>query len=254
LLDRLDAARGMVVLLAAPGAGKSTLLDLWAAARPATMIESLAAWEPIPGPLAIDGARPQDAPRLAPLASRRAVVVAASEKLDIPGAELITARELALAEDETYQVLAGALSDAEAADALAPDLHLLTHGWPALVALSGAWLARFPARERLDRLRALARVEEDLTAYLVPAVIAALPPADRELLRRLVHLPALDARLADRLDLTEDLGAIVPFVQPLARRPGWYAVPASWHTAVAGELPLPAAELAALRSAFRAAM
>jgi LuxR family maltose regulon positive regulatory protein len=248
----------MIVLAAAPGAGKSTLLDAWTATHAGTLIDlsrdAPSDWQRLPGPLAIDGATPDDTEALERLASRRAVVVAATEAPEIPGATLITPSELAFAEDETYQVLAGALADAEAADALAPDLHLLTHGWPALVALSGAWLAQHPPQDHRERLRALAHVEGDLTAYLVPAVIAALPPADRELLRRLAHLPGLDARLADRLDITEDLGPVAPFVQPLVRRPGWYAVPDSWRAALARELPLAGDELAALQSAFRSAI
>ncbi|MGI5246566.1 hypothetical protein [Dactylosporangium sp. CA-139066] len=253
LLARLAAAPGMVVLVAAPGAGKSTLLDAWSASHSATMIDAPSGWPPPPGPLAIDGATPRDLPLLARLAGRAGVVVAATEDLQVPGATVLTPRELAFAEDETYQVLAGALADAEAADALAPDLHLLTHGWPALVALAGAWLAQHPAPERRERLRALARVEGDLTAHLVPAVVAALPPADRDLLCRLARLPAVDARLADHLDITEDLGPVPPFLQPLARHPGWYAVPDPWRDALARELPLPDDELAALQSAYRAA-
>jgi ATP/maltotriose-dependent transcriptional regulator MalT len=258
LLSRLDAADTMIVLLAAPGAGKSTLLDAWTATHAGTLTDLSQAppqsWPPPAGPLAIDNVGAADAARLAPLANRRGVVVAATQDPGIPGATLITASELAFAEDETYQVLAGALADAEAADALAPDLHLLTHGWPALVSLSGAWLAQHPAPERRARLRALARVEDDLIEHLVPLVIAALPSADRELLRRLAHLPALDARLADHLDITEDLAPVPPFVQPLARRPGSYAVPDSWRPALTTrELPLAVDELDALQTAYRAA-
>ncbi|HTJ38369.1 MAG TPA: hypothetical protein VL738_34480 [Dactylosporangium sp.] len=258
LLSRLDAAEGLVLLIAGPGAGKSTLLDAWAATHTGVVIDlpedGPREWEPVAGPLAIDGVTPADAPALSRLSSRRAVVAAATSDPGVAPATRITAKDLAFAVDETYQVLSGALADAESADEIAPDLHLLTHGWPSLVALAGAWLAQYPATERRDRLRGLARIDEPLPDYLLPAVLAALPAADRDLLRRLTQLPPVDARLADRLDITEDLAAVPPFVQPLARRPGWYTIPDAWRPALARELPLPADEIAALLSAYRSAM
>ncbi|WP_432833970.1 hypothetical protein [Dactylosporangium sp. CA-092794] len=165
----------------------------------------------------------------------------------------ISGAELAFAEDETYQVLAGVFGDAEAADELAPDLHLLTHGWPALVGLAGAWLGQQPAEERRERLRALARVDGDLGEHLVPAVVAGLDGEERELVRRLARLPWVNAALADRLDLTEDLEAVAPFVQSVARRPGWFAVPDGWRRPLQRELPMTDAEVATLQEAYAAA-
>jgi hypothetical protein len=252
-MARLDAADGMVVLAGGPGAGKSTLLDAWVAARGGVLVgldeQAPREWA---GVLALDGITAEDGPALAGLARRPGVVVAADEDPAVEGAAVIGARDLAFAEDETYQVLAGAFGDAKAADAIAPDVHLLTNGWPALVGLAGVWLAQHPADERRDRLRALARVEADLAEYLVPAVLTGLDEADRELVRRLARLPDADARLADRLDITEHLTAVAPFVQPLARKPGWYAVPDGWRAAIARVLPMPDAEAAALRAAYAA--
>jgi hypothetical protein len=219
LLARIAAAAGPVVLLGGSGAGKSTLLDAWEAAHPGGL-----------------------------------VVVAAQTDPGIAGALFIGAAELAFAEDETYQVLAATLGDAEAADALAPDLHLLTNGWPALVALAGAWLGQQAPGERRGRLRGLARVEAGLAEHLVPQVIGGLGGEERELLRRLVWLPAVDAATADRLDLTENLRGVAPFIQGLARRPGWFTVPTGWKTAVQQALPLPAAAVAELRRAYAEGM
>ncbi|MFG2038998.1 hypothetical protein [Dactylosporangium sp. NPDC048998] len=266
-MGRLDAADGMVVVVGGAGAGKSTLLDAWVAARGGAMVD-LAGWnhgewelaEESPGEwetggvLAIDGVTVADGSGLEWLARRRGVVVAADDEPGIAGVERISARELVFAEDETYQVLAGAFGDAEAADALAPDLHLLTNGWPGLVALAGVWLAQQPDAERRQRLRTLARVEQGLAEYLVPAVLAGLDGDDREVVRRLARLPAVDARLAVRLDIAEDLGAVPPFVQGLARRPGWFAVPDGWRAAIARELRMPVTEVATLRAAYAAAM
>jgi hypothetical protein len=258
-MARLDAADGMVVLAGGPGAGKSTLLDAWVAARGGVLAgldgQDPREWADVlaqDGVVALDGVTAADGPGLAGLGRRRGVVVAVDEDPEVGGATVIGARELAFAEDETYQVLAGAFGDAEAADAIAPDVHLLTNGWPALVGLAGVWLAQHPAEERRDRLRALARVELGLAEYLVPAVLAGLDEADRELVRRLARLPDADARLADRLDITEDLAAVAPFVQPLARKPGWFAVPDGWRAAITRQLPMPDAEVAALRAAYAA--
>jgi ATP/maltotriose-dependent transcriptional regulator MalT len=258
-MGRLDAADGLVALVAGAGAGKSTLLDAWVAARGGTFVDLAQSGgrqglgdAPAYGVLAVDGVAAGDIAEVRWLAGRRSVVVAA--EVEISGADRISAIELGFAEDETYQVLAAAFGDAEAADVLAPDLHLLTNGWPALVGLAAAWLAQYPAGERRERLLTLARAEIGLSEFLVPAVIGGLGDADRELVRRLARLPGLDARTADRLDITEDLGAVAPFVQGLARRPGWFVVPEGWKAAIRAELPLSAAEVERLRADYAAAL
>jgi ATP/maltotriose-dependent transcriptional regulator MalT len=259
LMARLDAADGLVVLVGGAGAGKSTLLDAWVAARGGVFVDLAQpdqrhglADAPADGVLAIDGVAAGDVAQIRGLAERRGVVVAA--EAEISGVERISAVELGFAEDETYQVLGAAFGDAAAADVLAPDLHLLTNGWPALVGLAAAWLAQHPEGERRERLLNLARVEIGLSEFLVPAVISGLGDADRELVRRLARLPGLDARTADRLDITEDLGAVAPFVQGLARRPGWFVVPEGWKAAIRAELPLSAAEVERLHADYSAAL
>ncbi|MFI5905900.1 hypothetical protein [Dactylosporangium sp. NPDC051541] len=233
LLARLDAAPGIVVLTGGAGAGKSTLLDAWSGT-------------------AVDGVTAADVDEILRRHPGPKLVLATEEELAIPGAVQVSARELAFAEDETYQVLAAAFGDAEAADVLAPDLHLLTNGWPGLVALAAVWLAQQPALERRERLLTLARAEIGLAEYLVPAVVAGLSDGERELVRRLVHLPGIDARTADRLDITEDLAAVPPFVQELLRRPGWFVVPEGWKAALRAELPLSAAEVSRLQARYDA--
>ncbi|MET7420342.1 hypothetical protein [Dactylosporangium sp. NPDC005555] len=177
------------------------------------------------------------------LSGREAVPVSADDRLG--------AGDLAFAEDETYQVLAAALADAAGADGLAPDLHLLTGGWPALVGLAAAWLARLPPADRAGSLRQLARVDEELREHLVGALITVLHVEERELVRRLAHLPAVDAATADALDLTEDLGGLPPIVLPVIGRRGFYAVPEPLREMVQQRLPLDERERQALLDRFQ---
>jgi len=160
-------------------------------------------------------------------------VLAAEVDPGIAGALVIGAAELAFAEDETYQVLAAAFADAEAADVLAPDLHLLTNGWPSLVGLAAAWLAQHPAPRRRERLIELARSDAGLAEFLVPAVLAGLDEPGRELVRRLAYLPGPGP--------AEHPGPVTPFVQGLLRRPGSFVVPEGWKAALRALLPLGAA-------------
>ncbi|MER7273589.1 hypothetical protein ABT369_03960 [Dactylosporangium sp. NPDC000244] len=254
LMARLDDADEMVVLVGGTGAGKSTLLDAWVVGRGGVFVdlacESLDA-VPDDGVVAVDSATAGD---VAALRRRRGVVVAVEHDPGIAGVVRVSPYELGFAEDETYQVLAAAFGDAEAADVLAPDLHLLTNGWPGLVSLAASWLAQHPALKRRERLVALARSEAGLAEYLIPAVVAGLTEHDRELVRRMAGLPGLDARTADRLDITEDLGPVAPFVQGLLRRPGWFVVPEGWKAALRAELPLSAAEAERLAGGFLAVL
>jgi ATP/maltotriose-dependent transcriptional regulator MalT len=146
--------------------------------------------------------------------------------------------DLTFAEDETYQALAAALGDAAAADALAPDLHLLTSGWPALVALAASWLARQPQAERPSRLAQLGQAVGPLAEYLVTTLLAAQLPADREIVRYAAHLPAVDSALCDALDLAEHVTAKPPFLEAVPMRPGWFAVPRGQRDIVLARLPL----------------
>jgi ATP/maltotriose-dependent transcriptional regulator MalT len=184
------------------------------------------------------------------------LVLASREVLPFPvgAARRLGDAELGFAEDETYQVLAASLADAAAADALAPDLQLLTNGWPALVGLAAAWLAQHAPEQRGERLRALSRIHGPLLEYLVAAVLGGLNRDDRELVWRLAYLPGVDGALADRLDLTEDLVAMPPFVQPMPGRAGWFAVPNGLKTAVRRELPMSAEARAALLADHQAGM
>jgi ATP/maltotriose-dependent transcriptional regulator MalT len=146
--------------------------------------------------------------------------------------------ELAFAEDETYQALSAALGDAAAADALAPDLHLLTGGWPALVELAANWLAQHPPAERADRLGQLGQAVGPLAEYLITTLLAAQPSAERELIRRAANLPAVDAGLCEVLGLGGPLTARPPFIDPVPHRPGWFAVPPAQREIVLARLPL----------------
>lgn len=268
-MARLDAADGIVLVVGGAGAGKTTLLDGWVAARGGMLIDlaergaagrehgGRPAWTTElagGGVLAVDGVTEADLAEVGGLPRRGGIVVAAEDELALDAAVRIGVEELAFAEDETYQVLAAAFGDAEAADELAPDLHLLTSGWPALVALAAAWLARSQAGDRQDCLRSLAQVDAGLAEHLVPALLAALSDDERELVRRMARLPGVDAALADRLDLTEDLAAVAPFVQAVARRPGWFAVPHGWRNALQRELPMSERAVAELRAAYAAGM
>ncbi|MFB9182599.1 hypothetical protein ACFFX1_31050 [Dactylosporangium sucinum] len=251
LLERLDQVRnGVTLVVAGAGAGKSTLLSAWSAARGGVFVnlELDPPHHEGDGPLVVDEATEAHVDWLRKLSHRR-VVVAAQEVLPVQARQTLTARELAFAEDETYQVLAAALGDAAGADTLAPDVHLLTHGWPQTVGLAAAWLAQQSPAERAAKLRSLARVTEPLEPYLVGAVLDGLTRDDRELAQKLAHLPGVDARRADRLDLTEDLVALPPFVQPVAGKPGWFAVPGGLRVAVQRAAPLAAEAVAALRAA-----
>jgi ATP/maltotriose-dependent transcriptional regulator MalT len=147
-------------------------------------------------------------------------------------------RDLTFAEDETYQALAGAFGDAAAADALAPDLHLVTSGWPALVTLAAGWLAGGDTAERPARLGQLTTTVGPLVQYLVSTLLAALDPDRRELVRHAAHLPAVDAMLAGALGLSEHVEATPPFLEPVPLAPGWYAVPPGQREIVLANLPL----------------
>jgi hypothetical protein len=74
---------------------------------------------------------------------------------------------------------------------------------------------------------------------------------ERELVRRLVHLPAVNAAVADALDLTEDLGGVPPIVMPVVGRAGFYAVPEPLRNAVQQRLPLAEHERRALLEAYQ---
>lgn len=254
LLERLDRVdRGVTLVVAGAGAGKSTLLSAWSAARGAIFLnlEFDPARSTAGGTLVVDEADERHVEWLTTLPNRR-VVVAAQAQLPIDARQTVTARELSFAEDETYQALGAALGDAAGADTLAPDLHLLTHGWPQAVGLAAAWLAQQKSRaERAAKLRSLARVHGPLEQYLVGAVLDGLARDDRELVQKLAYLPGVDARRADRLDLTEDLVALPPFVQPVAGKPGWFAVPGGLRAAVQSEAPLSPEAAAALKIAYQ---
>jgi len=250
----------VVTVVAGSGAGKSTLLAQWAEARGATMIQLQDAQVPV-----VDGGGVVvvlDGVERLPLdgAGWRAVVelmgvvplvLSGREPIPVAAVDRLGAGHLAFAEDETYQVLAAALADAAGADGLAPDLHLLTGGWPALVGLAAAWLARLPATERGASLRQLARVDGPLREHLVGVLLQALHHDEREFVRRLAHLPAIDAATADALDLTEDLGGLPPLVLPVIGSGGRYAVPEPLRETIQQRLPLGESERQALLEAFQ---
>ena len=208
--------------------------------------------------LAVDAPVVQDLAavcRTAPAGLRLMLVARAAPAFAVEDALWLGDAELAFAEDETYQVLAASLADAAAADALAPDLHLLTNGWPELVGLAAAWLGQQAPGVRGARLRALSRADgHSMREHLVGAVISGLKRDDRELVGRLAHLPGVDAALADRLDLTEDLVALPPLVQAMPGRAGWFAVPNGLKEVVRRDLPMSAEAHAALLREYQAGM
>jgi ATP/maltotriose-dependent transcriptional regulator MalT len=172
------------------------------------------------------------------------LVVASRQSLPFPVDRLRAAGHLAelniadlgFAEDETYQALAAALGDAAAADALAPDLHLITSGWPALVALSAGWLAQLDPNERGARLGQLRQAVGPLGEYLVTTLLAAQQPPTRELIRQAAHLPAVNDALCAALGVPAPQPS-PPFLEAVRDRPGWYAVPPVQREIVLARLP-----------------
>ncbi|WP_327006975.1 hypothetical protein OHA72_06645 [Dactylosporangium sp. NBC_01737] len=249
-----------MTVVAGGGAGKSMLLAQWAEARRAVMVQL----ENGRVPAAVDGTAvvvldgverlPVDGPgwrSVVELVGVVPLVLSGREPIPVAAVDRLGAGHLAFAEDETYQVLAAALADAAGADKLAPDLHLLTGGWPALVGLAAAWLARLPAADRATSLRQLARVDGPLQEHLVGVLLQALHHDEREFVRRLAHLPAIDAATADALDLTEDLGGLPPIVLPVIGSGGRYAVPEPLRETIQQRLPLDERERRALLEAFQ---
>ena len=99
-------------------------------------------------------------------------------------------------------------------------------------------------------VRQLARVDGSLQDHLVGVLLQALHHDEREFIRRLAHLPAIDAATADALDLTEDLGGLPPFVLPVFGSGGRYGVPESLRKTIQQRLPLAELERRALLEAF----
>ena len=246
----------MVTIVAGSGAGKSTLLQQWAEGSGAVVLRLPYKDEDLP-----DGGRPvvidalervdPDGVQWRRLVGVVPLVLSGQEPVPVAAVDRLGPGHLGFAEDETYQVLAAALADAAGADGLAPDLHLLTGGWPALVGLAAAWLARLPAAERATSLRQLARVDGPLREHLVGALLQMLHHDERELVRRLAHLPAVDAATAEALGLTEELGALPPLVAPVIGSGGSYSVPEPLRETVQQRLPLADHERRALLAAFQ---
>jgi hypothetical protein len=239
----------VVVVVAGSGAGKSILLAQWAETRAAIMVRAGAAVPEVPEGTVVIVDEAERNQAWAKLVGVVPLVLSGREAVPVGAVDRLGAGHLAFAEDETYQVLAAALADAAGADGLAPDLHLLTGGWPGLVGLAAAWLARLPQPDRSGSLRQLARVDEELREHLVGALITVLHADEREFIRRLAHLPAVDARLADALDLTEDLGSLPPLVMPVAGSSGFYAVQEPLRETIQRRLPLDERERQALLEA-----
>ncbi|MFC5000774.1 hypothetical protein ACFPIJ_23410 [Dactylosporangium cerinum] len=249
----------VVVVVAGSGAGKSTLLQQWAEPRGAVLVQLENGQVPAVGTgavtvldgverLAVDGPEWRSIVKLVGVVP---LVLSGREPIPVAAVDRLGAGHLEFAEDETYQVLAGALADAAGADRLAPDLHLLTGGWPALVGLAAAWLARLPVADRGASLRQLARVDGPLRDHLVGVLLQALHHDEREFVRRLAHLPAIDAATADALDLTEDLGGLPPIVLPVYGKGGRYGVPEPLRETIQQRLPLAEPERRALLEAFQ---
>lgn len=249
----------VVTVVAGSGAGKSLLLAQWAETRRAVMVQVEDGRVPaVDGgavvvldgveQLALDGPGWRSVVELVGVVP---LVLSGREPIPVVAVDRLGAGHLAFAEDETYQVLAAALADAAGADSLAPDLHLLTGGWPALVGLAAAWLARLPAPERGTSLRQLARVDGPLREHLVGVLLQTLHHDEREFVRRLAYLPAIDAATADALDLTEDLGGLPPIVLPVIGSRGRYAVPEPLRATIQQRLPLAERERRALLEAFQ---
>jgi hypothetical protein len=249
----------VVVVVAGSGAGKSTLLQQWAETRGAVMVQLEDGWVPAVGTgavtvldgverLAVDGPEWRS---IVALVGVVPLVLSGREPIPVAAVDRLGAGHLEFAEDETYQVLAAALADAAGADRLAPDLHLLTGGWPALVGLAAAWLARLPVADRGAGLQQLARVDGPLRDHLVGVLLQALHHDEREFVRRLAHLPPIDAATADALDLTEDLGGLPPIVLPVYGKGGRYGVPEPLRKTIQQRLPLAEQERRALLEAFQ---
>jgi hypothetical protein len=262
LLARLDrafagrpqagrAGQPVVTVVAGSGAGKSTLLQQWAQASGAVVVQGAYEADELRGADAVvvlDGDEWGGAIGLVGVVP---LVLSGREPIPVAAVDRLGAGHLAFAEDETYQVLAAALADAAGADGLAPDLHLLTGGWPALVGLAAAWLARLPAAERGPGLQQLGRVDGPLQDHLVGVLIAALHHEEREFVRRLAHLPAIDDAVAGALGLTEELGGLPPLVLPVGGGGGSYCVPERLRTVIQQRLPLAEPERQVLLARLR---
>ncbi|MDG6101000.1 hypothetical protein Daura_01295 [Dactylosporangium aurantiacum] len=242
--------------MAGSGAGKSTLLQQWVQTGAAVFLGLPYKDEELPvdgRPVVIDGVErvDPDGAQWRRLVGVVPLVLSGREPIPVAAVDRLGAGHLGFAEDETYQVLAAALADAAGADGLAPDLHLLTGGWPALVGLAAAWLARLPAAERGASLRQLARVDGPLREHLVGALLQVLHHEEREFVRRLAYLPAVDAATAGALGLAEELGALPPLVVPVIGGDGSYAVPEPLRETIQQRLPLTDRERRALLEAFQ---
>ncbi|MGI5179623.1 hypothetical protein ACQEVZ_25155 [Dactylosporangium sp. CA-152071] len=253
------AARApVVVVVAGSGAGKSILLGQWAERRGAVLVqaEELPAEVPPGALVVVDGVERLEVGGAGWgwVVARVGVVplvLSGREPIPVDAVDRLGAGHLAFGEDETYQVLAAALADAAGADRLAPDLHLLTGGWPGLVGLAAAWLARVPQAERAGSLRQLARVDGGLQEHLVGALVGVLDAGERELVRRLAYLPAVDAGRADVLGLAEEWGAVPPLVVPARAEKEAFVVPEPLRKTIQQRLPLAEAERQALLEAFQ---
>ncbi|GAA1549945.1 hypothetical protein GCM10009827_083060 [Dactylosporangium maewongense] len=255
-----DRAAGapVVVVVAGSGAGKSILLGQWAERRGAVLVqaEELPAEVPPGALVVVDGVERLEVGGAGWgwVVARVGVVplvLSGREPIPVAAVDRLGAGHLAFGEDETYQVLAAALADAAGADRLAPDLHLLTGGWPGLVGLAAAWLARVPQAERAGSLRQLARVDGGLQEHLVGALVGVLDAGERELVRRLAYLPAVDAGRADVLGLAEEWGAVPPLVVPARAEKEAFVVPEPLRKTIQQRLPLAEAERQALLEAFQ---
>jgi ATP/maltotriose-dependent transcriptional regulator MalT/DNA-binding SARP family transcriptional activator len=124
----------------------------------------------------------------------------------------LSASDLAFAVEEIEALLVASLEDPE--PGLAPALHELTAGWPALVRLAVDALRTIPAGERAGALDGLHGARAAMFAYLAGEVFEREPADVRQLLRTAALFDVFTPELCEALDVSHATDAI----ERLARR------------------------------------
>jgi ATP/maltotriose-dependent transcriptional regulator MalT len=163
----------------------------------------------------------------------------------------LTARELAFGPEETRLLLEQALTPP--VHDIAQDVQEGTGGWPAAVRLALEALRNVSPAQRRRTVEGLRKPGSLLFAYLAEEVFDREPPAARALVGAVAPLERFNGDLCEALGITgaaEVLGSLARrglFVEVDRGEAGWYSLAALAREFALERLPVPAAELAALR-------